>query len=811
MRKKICYLGVLAVVLASCATKEPLVPETPEVVPEAKADSVLLDFGAYVNRGVATKAGAVGELSYNNGGTQLIDTGFGVFAYYNNGELYNDMARPDFMYNQQLSYDGANWVYSPLRYWPNEFGSNAASEEVDRLTFFAYAPWVKVTPSTGILLGYTDDEIDPSQSTQTGIIGMSRNTSSGSPLIKYASSLDATKCVDLCWGVAAGTENFTSSVDGDANLVAPGKPYIDVIKPKIGDKIKFDFKHALAALNVQIDAVMDAERNEESDELDSFTHIYVRSITFEGFTTKGALDLNSDYSTTSTTPNWFDLTGSGKLSLDPITVYDGRRDGKEGVATAVAKNETPAELNPVIVQSYAYTTAMDDDNFQFKSVTGQIGVTKNPVNLFKSGGLTSPVYVIPTEETIKVTIVYDVETADNTLPGYLSDGETHGTSVENAITKEITLASGDPMKLDAGKRYTIKLHLGLTSVKFDATVSDWVDDLSYGEPDLPYNTETRIGSNTTLNYDASAADISFMMSGLTNESTVSVTSSPALTITTDYLNGPDEKVNAGGRVKFSASLPANDSGAKKSYVLTITETLQAGGTKESTITLTQGTEVIAALGENKTLTAGAEAATVSFVLSGLADGATLTPTSSDIDPATVTIGSISGGKATVSIPVSLNATGAEKNTVVTISDGTSSSEITIVQEPLAFTVGSDGDISAATAVSWPQNISADGETVSFILKGLTNGRTLLLNTDSGACDFAGQTQATVIDAPVIETNGSAPGKIGPDRYAKVTVTLKARGASATTTRTLVLCFSQKGVSGTDWKQHTKITFIENGR
>ena len=810
MRKKICYLGALAAVLASCTVKEPLVPETPVVNPVAKADSVLLDFGAYVNRGIATKAGAVGELSYNNGGTQLIDTGFGVFAYYNNGELYNDMARPDFMYNQQLSYDGANWVYSPLRYWPNEFGSNAASEEVDRLTFFAYAPWVKVTPSTGILLGYTDDENDPSQSTQTGIIGMSRNTASGSPLIKYASSLNADNCVDLCWGVAK--DAFTSSVDGDNNNVNPGKPYIDVIKPKIGDKIKFDFKHALAALNVQIDAVMDAENIGDSDELDSFTHIYVRSITFEGFTTKGALDLNSDYTSTSTTPNWFDLAGTGKLSLEPIIVYDGRRDGKEGVSSAIAKNETPADLNPDIVQSTAYQTTMDGDGFQFANVVGLTpGVTKTAVNLFKSSSSNAPVYVIPTEEAIKVTIVYDVETADNTLSGYLSDGETHGTSVENAITKEITLSSGAPMKLDAGKRYVIKLHLGLTSVKFDADVYEWENDTNYGEPDLPYNTETRIGSNTTLNYDASAADISFMMSGLTNESTVSVTSDPALTITTYYLNGPDEKVNAGGRVKFSASLPANDSGAEKSYVLTITENLQAGGTKVSTITLTQGTEVIAALGENKTLMAGAEAATVSFVLSGLTDGAALTATSSDINPSDVTIGSISGGRAMVSIPVSLNTTGEEKNTVVTISDGTSSSDITIVQEPIAFTAGPDGALSAATEFTWPENISADGETVSFILKGLTLNRTLELNTESGASDFAGQSKAAVMGDLVIETSGSAPTKIGTDRCAKVTVSLKARGASATTARTLVLCFSQRGANGNDLKQHTKISFVENGR
>ena len=796
MRKKICYLGVLAAVLASCTAKESLAPETPEVAPVAKADPVLLDFGAYVNRGIATKAGAVGVLQYNQGETQLIQTGFGVFAYYNNGELYNDMARPDFMYNQEITYDGANWVYSPLRYWPNEFGSNAESEEVDRLSFFAYAPWVKVTPSTGILLGYTDAEDDPAQSTATGIIGMSRNTASGSPLIKYASSLDATKCVDLCWGVAA--DNFSSSVDGDNNGVQAGKPYIDVIKPKVGDKIKFDFKHALAALNVQIDAVMDAEKQEESDELDAFTHIYVRSVTFEGFTTKGALDLNSEHSATSTTPNWFDLAGSGKLSLEPITVYDGRRDGKEGVATAEAKNETPAELNPQIVQSEAYDVTMDNEGFQFAAVTNSAhpGVQKNPVNLFKSNNLTNPVYVIPTEETIKVTIVYDVETGDNTLPGYLSDGQTHGTSVESAITKEITLANGEPMKLDAGKKYTIKLHLGMTSVKFDADVTDWGEDDNYGEPDLPYNTETRIGSNTTLNYDAAAADISFMMSGLTMGSGVNVTSTPDLTVNVDYLNGVSA-VDAEGRVKLTASLPVNDTGNERDYVLNITETLRAGGTHESTITLKQGAEVVATLGEPKELTAAAEGGNVQFILAGIPADAALTATSSEIDGSSVSIGSISAGKATITIPVALNTTGLEKSTVVTISDGSSSSQITVKQAPMTLTVDGKNPLN----ILWNEVLPYTSSTFTFVMKGLKPTWTLSVNEEGTEVNGVTGTNyySYCFDNVTIEKDRDT---------AVVTVTTHERPSTATEDRTMSLVLKQS--KDDELKQTSKITFNQKG-
>ncbi len=510
------------------------------------------------------------------------------------------MAKPDFMYNQAVTWDaGTNlWTYSPLRYWPNEFGQNAESEEIDRLTFFAYAPWVRVTPATGILTSDYDNST-PEKSTATGIIGMSRNTSSGAPLIKYASSMDATKCVDLCWGVAA--EDFTSSVDGTNNTVAKGKPYLDVIKPGVNDKIFFDFKHALAALNVQIDADVDDDDHNHPNEVDEFTRIYVRSITFEGFTTTGALDLNSDY-TVSVTPNWFDLTGNNKLSLEPITIYDGRRDGKEGVETAVAKNESPADLNPVIVQANPYTTTLDGDNYQFASLTSvTAGVTKTAVNLFKSVAAGDPIYVIPTEENVKVTIVYDVETADNTLPGYLSDGKTHGTSVQNAITNSITLASGGDMKLDSGKKYIIKLHLGMTSVKFDAKVTGW-DAGDEGYTDLPYNNGTlaaggTVNAGSTVNWSedipmtSQSTTLSFTIAGLKVGSTITSfvfdpTDVNYGTPGVSYADG-GATVGADGKATITFKLRNNGTGADRDITMTANGTAPDDSSVATVIKFTQ--------------------------------------------------------------------------------------------------------------------------------------------------------------------------------------------------------------------------------
>jgi hypothetical protein len=156
-----------------------------------------------------------------------------------------------------------------------------------------------------------------------------------------------------------------------------------------------------------------------------------------------------------------DYAGIDNLVAEPVTIFDGRKDGKEGHQDGEATREKVVGLNPAIIQS---GTATD-------------GVTTTKVNLFKPFSATpekDPIFVIPNGDAMKVTIVYDVETEDNKLAAYLSDGKTHGSTIENTITKAISAE-----EMVAGKAYTINLHLGMTTVKVDATVSNWV---SAGDP-----------------------------------------------------------------------------------------------------------------------------------------------------------------------------------------------------------------------------------------------------------------------------------------------------------------------------------------
>lgn len=474
-QKKLFILAAAAALLAACSSDDEITAEKQAAQQAAQQE---VGFSAYVNRGT-TRAGKTGTVTNNNGTSPnylLQASGFGVFGYYTDGLPYSETATPNFMYNQCVS--GLSWQYTPKKYWPNEFGTDAESEGQDKLTFFAYAPWVEVTPGTGRVTG---DQT-------SGIVGLTSNVATGDPYVKYYVDFEPDKRVDLCWGVAAA--NYTSSVVTGLNNITEGNPYIDVKKPELNTssssgKIDFKFYHALASLNVQIDADVDDVRDgsDHGTALDKNTRIWVRSVTFEGFTDKGQLNLNAD----KTAPLWYELSSSNTaIGSGTVTIHDKRRDGKEGQANAEATNEKPASLNAKFIQSAPYQTYNASTGLKISDDVP--GVTNTAVNLFNASDATDPIFVIPTGEDLKVTIVYDVETYDPNVAGYLSDGVTKGSTIENKITKNIQISS-ENVKLAAGKAYTINLHLGMTSVQFSASVDDWGTG-GTSDTDLPINNTT---------------------------------------------------------------------------------------------------------------------------------------------------------------------------------------------------------------------------------------------------------------------------------------------------------------------------------
>ncbi len=91
-----------------------------------------------------TTRGALLNGAFVNGNT------FSVFGYHlEDGEVWSaSSSKPDFMFNQKVEYDGADWSYSPVKYWSN----NSA----DNYRFYGYAPY--------------SESITPSENSKTGVV-----------------------------------------------------------------------------------------------------------------------------------------------------------------------------------------------------------------------------------------------------------------------------------------------------------------------------------------------------------------------------------------------------------------------------------------------------------------------------------------------------------------------------------------------------------------------------------------------------------------------------------------------------------------
>lgn len=401
-------------------------------------NNIPVTFSSYLGKTATSRAGAAGTITTDgaNSTTSLQTEGFGLFATYTDNAEYTAATGPNFMYNTKVS--TKDWTYSPLRYWPNETstknadGKGATSEGIDRLSFFAYAPYVEATATTGAVTENT-----------VGITALTANNVTTDPKVTYVVADDPSKSVDLLWGVVpAGTTKW-SNVTGTDIDIAEGKPYLNLIKPKTNQKVNLLFKHALAKLNLNVVGAFDAVTGGTKD---AATKITVASVTIEGkgFKKTAVLNLNN---TTANEPLWEAVDGADDITL-----------------TVSGDN-----LNSKI---------KDSGKDEAQTVDG---VTETAKDLLNSDATSAQkaFMIIPSsaaDKSLKVTIDYYVNTTDASLSkGY--------SRVENKITKTIT-----GFAPEAGKNYTLLLSLGMTSVKVSATVADWTDGSST-QVDLPINVE----------------------------------------------------------------------------------------------------------------------------------------------------------------------------------------------------------------------------------------------------------------------------------------------------------------------------------
>ena len=551
--------AVAAAMFAACSSDDSL------AVDQAKTQQLeqgAVGFDAYVGRGV-TRAGAAGDLdnvaiqkAWNPGGDPPTYGGFGVFAYYTDNRDYDQLSIPNFMYNQKVVWNSsaspAAWEYSPLAYWPNEYGNNAVSDDNDKVTFFAYAPYTQVEVASG--------KLPAAQITagadKWGITSMTRNTASGDPIIKYIASFDNKYAVDLCWGVCDQTD-WAKVADGQVQTtLKTGLPWLNVERPAgVDQKLKFNFKHATAKLQISVDEFNDDTKL--NGDVNGNTRIWIRSVRFTGFTMQGALNLNND---AANKPYWMNYNGIGDLVADgDVIVYDGRKDGKEAVPGAVATNEKVTGLNSQFIETESSFMYVDNTPTDWGS---QKGVDATATNLFANTGSNPWFYVIPTGDEMSIEIVYDVETIDPNLGTTLADNKTAGNNIENRISKTIEFGNGIN-KLEPGKAYDVKLHLGMNSVKFDADVTAW-EDMAAPDIDLPANMPAYAAKTSTgvLHIPGNAATTVFAITGMKG--------GEAITSATSALTSSTISTNANSSFAAATAGRANASGVVYVKVASIT-------------------------------------------------------------------------------------------------------------------------------------------------------------------------------------------------------------------------------------------------
>lgn len=428
--------------------------------------------------------------------TALPSQGFGVFAYltkkgtYTNGldgvtsdGMYHSSGHvtiPNFMYNQRIySTDlGANWLYSPTKYWPNDFNDNggdvdnqgATGTALQHLSFFAYGPYVKFSNTEyvadvdgdgnteTVFKAVEDDGVTPKSE---GIMYFTTNATTGDPMLYY--KVGGAGAEDLVWGTAATDASYTDVV-GNSKSYTAGLPITNATKMKVAGSLNFQFQHVLTALVINVGAYFDELPSANpSESIADGNYITLESVTVaaDNLPLEGWLNLNN---TAANTPNLscssanhsFIMNGAdfdshlGNLSTDTKAVIKNKIDG--GDITGVGRLMEPT---------------VDADDYDSDGDTSEIipAGTGIPGLIYPLLGAGKYLMALPTTATFTVTAKYNVWTLDPRAV----DGIT---KVENTITK-----TASSINMERGNGYALNIWLGMRTVDLTvqtfSNLGDW--------------------------------------------------------------------------------------------------------------------------------------------------------------------------------------------------------------------------------------------------------------------------------------------------------------------------------------------------
>lgn len=336
MKKSLFFAAAVSALMLTACSSENDVVQSAAQVQQNEAKAVGFDvFTQDVNE--VTRSGYKGVM--NTTRLQGVANGFGIFGYYTDqsdgtareypytteytgtGTGTNDYI-PNFMWNEQVTWDNISkgWLYNPLKYWPNETTNDLQSNPqaaimdgtndlLDKLTFFAYAPYVATGSGDDGIRAITDN---------TGVLTTVGTTpgarAASDPAIEYKTPALVKDAVDLLWGVAPAGGHHYTGVNGNNYGANQGLPYIDLVKPDVNTSLKFYFQHALARFGFTVAAAVD--QVPQGGSIGSATKITVKQVDLTGyFANEGILNLNNKDAGDGVA-NWINFNGA---DLEPST------------------------------------------------------------------------------------------------------------------------------------------------------------------------------------------------------------------------------------------------------------------------------------------------------------------------------------------------------------------------------------------------------------------------------------------------------------------------------------------------------------
>ena len=230
-------------------------------------------------------------------------------------------------------------------------------------------------------------------------------------------------------------------------------------KQAVDDKVLFTFAHVMSRIGFKVEAIIDELEHAEGDdgEVDE-TEADDKTNTIIGIadgTTIVVTEVSLNY----------DFVGGGTMTWD-----NGTSAWTLNASTDKASTHVLTETNFAKSESVPYTNVTGAVELKGQKV----GITKEQLN-----NTSSYFMVVPQEVTgMTITVKYSVITEDDKLG-------TDYSRVDNVVTSD----SFD-FTFDRNYSYNFVLHLGMTSVKFDAEVSnEWVEGGDY-IVNVPINTKT---------------------------------------------------------------------------------------------------------------------------------------------------------------------------------------------------------------------------------------------------------------------------------------------------------------------------------